>query len=179
MKQKLLLISFLIVGSVQSQGLTIGLGSGTSLIRLEAGYSLTEKNHIVATIGPGFTGVYASEYGVAFRRTFEESDLGFGYGRAGLRGYVGAGVGIIKTPVKTTGTLNFQNLTYDEEQTGGETLLGFNAHAGAEFLFGSRSKYASFLEIQAGRVPSFLNFISEKQTAALGFVGGIRFYFSN
>lgn len=179
MKNLLLILLLSIVCSVKSQGLTIGLGTGTSLARIEAGYSVNENNHLVATIGPGISDIYASEYGVLFRRTFEDNDLGFGYWSASFRGYVGAGIGIIKTPSKTEGVFDLWNGTYTEETIPGKSLLGYNAHAGAEILYGSSGKFGSFIEIQAGRVPSFLNFISDKQTAAIGFVGGIRFYFGN
>ena len=163
-----------------AQGITGGFGTGTEWVRLELGYSLSDKAHAGIRFVPGFTTVgIPSYYAGFFRKTFKENDFGGGFIQAAFRGYVGGSIGLIRLKGNTL-------LSGAENKSG----IGFSGDIGGEILYGKSGKFGSFFELNLGQVPNYFNTLSSsydyllgeetntKIASIWGFNAGIRLYFA-
>jgi hypothetical protein len=180
MKKTLILFFLAIAGSTYSQGVHFAFGTGTSLVRLEGGYSISEKLHVGGYFSPGFSfGNIPKSFGGYGRFSFEENDFGNGFINASFRGYVGADIGIMKLE----GSTSYDLLTGNIVTNPAKTALGFSGMAGAEFLYGRTGKFGSFIELHLGKVPNYFNSLSSltgssvKISSPWGLNAGIRMYF--
>ena len=171
-----IVISLCCSSLAKGQGLIVGIGTGTSLFKLEGGYSF-QQNQILANFTPGFADLTASELGIGFRHTFEENDLGNSMMKVSMRLYLGAGLGVISTP-ELTETIYLSNYPYSTTKiTPSESLLGYNVNGGVEILYGSSGKFGSYIEILGGQVPSYISaMLSNSYTSNFGFMTGLRIY---
>lgn len=182
MKKLLIIASFFISSFSFSQGVHFALGSGTSIFKIEGGYSISENLHLGGYFSPGFSLLdLPSSYGGYGRYNFEANDFGSGFFDASFRGYVGADLGLISLK----GSSQYDIFTFEYVETQSKTTIGFSAFGGVEFLYGRKGKFGSFIEGHIGRNVNYLNSLSTlfggetKLTSPWGLNTGIRFYFDN
>jgi len=181
--KKLLLIGLFFISSFSySQGVHFAFGSGTSIFRLEGGYSISDNLHVGGYFSPGFSLLdLPSSYGGYGRYNFDDNDFGGGFIDASFRGYIGADLGLISLQ----GSTEYDFWTGETVVTPSQSTLGVSAFGGVEFLYGRKGKFGSFIEGHIGRNANYFNTLSTilggetKLTSIWGLNAGLRFYFGN
>ncbi len=162
MKGLVLLLSITLVSNIYAQeGINFSLGTGTSLMRAEVGYTFLKKVNVGVYYGPSILSSPRS-FGVSGRYYGKSNEIGSpSFFQLTSRGYLGANLGMISDE-------------YDSE-------LGYSANLGMDLLYGKSGAYSTFLEANIGKTPNYLSsllsFGSEKSLGSLfGFMVGFRFY---
>ena len=146
------------------EGLNFSLGTGTSLLRAEVGYTLLKKINIGAYYGPSFLTLPRS-YGVSARYYGKTNEIGSSsFFQFSSRGYLGANLGFIS----------------DEN----DMELGYSGNLGVDLLYGKTGGYSTFFEANIGNSPNYFNSLfsmldsgsSDKLGSLFGFMFGFRFH---
>jgi len=182
-------LTFLSLNSLKSQGLNGAFYAGTQIIKLELGYSLSENLHIGGYFGPGFENSIIpipSSYGGYVRHTFKKNEIiSNELFTLSMRPSLGASLGLIHTNEYSSYIYTITGGVY--KITPAKTELGYCGDAGIEFLYGTSGKFGSYFGIQAGKIPSYFKSVisalnettTDSKTTNFGFNVGFRFYFQN
>lgn len=150
------------------EGINVSLGSGTTLVRGEIGYTFLKKINVGLYYGPSFMNISPRSYGVSGRYYGKTNEIGSSFFQFSSRGYLGANLGLISN-----------------EET---TELGYSGNLGVDLLYGKRGGFGTFFEVNIGNSPNYFNSMmssfdldnsdnsSEKLGSLFGFMFGFRFY---
>jgi hypothetical protein len=166
MKSLMLVLSISLISNIYAQeGINFSLGTGTSLIRAEVGYTFLKKVNVGAYYVPSFLESPRS-FGVSGRYYGKTNEIGSAsFFQFSTRGYLGASLGMIS----------------DDE----DMELGYSGNLGVDFLYGKSGAYSTFFEANIGNSPNYFNSLmssfssegSEKSLGSVfGFMFGFRFY---
>jgi hypothetical protein len=164
------LYSYVSVQSVQAQeGLSLGFGTGSSLLKFEGNYGISEKFILGGFYSLGISSYTPHYFGATGRFQFEKSKM--------RNGSLGAYVG---------GSMGYMILTgYDKERS-----IGGSVFIGTERFLGRKERVSTFQELHGGYMPNVLAHALKGLFTALkgegdsdpsrnaywGFSFGLRFY---